>query len=327
MRKWICLVVVMAVLSTGCLAQTAPVRRSVVGFYFDTVVTLAAYVNDDSVLKAALSECEKYEKLLSKTIQGSDVWNINHANGKTVTVSDDTALILQTAIDVAKMSDGALDITVAPVVALWDFVSGEKILPDASSMEQAISYVGYEQIALSGNEVTVPSHVQIDLGAIAKGYIADCMAAFFRAHGVESGIVNLGGNVITIGKKAEGDVAWSVGIQDPEQPTGQPLLAVEAVDLSVVTSGIYERGFDLDGVRYHHLLDPKTGYPAQNELASVTIFSDSSMMGDALSTAIFVSGLEKGRAMVDSMPGIEALFITRSGEIVPTEGAQNHMVL
>ncbi len=325
MKKiWIWLLVT-ALLTTGCAAQEAPVKRSATGFYFDTVVTISAYIGSEEPLKDALAACEGYEELLSKTIEGSDVWKINHAQGQPVTVSEHTLNILNMALSVSAACGGAFDITVAPAVALWDFTGGANLVPDADAVARAAQKIDYAKIKIEGDQVTLPAGMEIDLGAIAKGYICDQIASYLKDKGVNDALLNFGGNVIAMGYKPDGN-SWTVGIQDPKQPTGAYLLAARASGLAVVTSGIYERGFTVDGVRYHHLLDPKTGWPAQNELASATIFAGNSGFADAMSTAVFVLGLEKGMALVENTPGVEALFITRDGEILATQGAEALLV-
>lgn len=306
----------------GSMGETK--KLSNVGFYFDTVVTINAYVEDMGVINEALAECARYEALLSKTVEGSDVWNINRAEGNPVEVSDDTVSILNLVKRVSDMSSGAFDVTVAPAVALWNFKDGMQSLPDDSDVAAAAAKIDYKKITVNGNTVTLPRGMSIDLGGVAKGYIADRIAEFLRDKGVTSGILNFGGNVVSIGKKPDGE--WRVGIQNPREPTGSYLIAINASDKAVVTSGIYERGFDLDGTRYHHLLDPKTGWPKQNELASVTIITDMSSLADALSTATFVLGMEKGVELVNSLPGVEAIFITRDNDIYSTDGASEMIV-
>lgn len=330
LKRAFILFLLIIVAGSGCAAQETPAKRSATGFYFDTVVTISAYIDSDAPLKEALAACEGYEKLLSKTIPGSDVWNINHAQGQPIQVSEHTLNILSMSRAISEASDGAFDITVAKAVALWDFTGGSKVVPDAESVKRAAALIDYGKVAVRGDRVSVPAGMEIDLGAVAKGYICDQISNLLKDLGVNDALLNFGGNVIAMGVKPDGG-AWTVGIQDPAQPTGAYLLAVRAKGhQAVVTSGIYERGFDVDGVRYHHLLDPATGWPAQNELAAVTIFAEQSGRADALSTATFVLGLKKGMEFIQNTPDAEALFITRSGEILATEGArelliENHM--
>lgn len=307
-------------MAAGC--GSVPQKNSAVGFHMDTVITLTGYC-DEELLKEAIGLCGEYEKLLSRTMEGSDIWNINHAKGEAVAVSDDTARVLELALDICKKSDGALDITIAPTVDLWDFKSGEAVLPADKDIAAAMDKVDYTKITLNGNNVRIPEGMQIDLGAVAKGYIADRVEEFLRDKGVESAALNFGGNVIAMGEKPDGS-AWNIGIQDPAAPTGESALVLGVKDLSVVTSGVYQRGFDLNGVRYHHILDSQTGYPVQNGLASVTIISNGSALGDALSTACFAMGSD-GLAFAESM-GAEAVIIYSDGTMEYTDGAQELLI-
>lgn len=312
-------------LCSGCSAEKELSKVTEVGFYLDTVITLTAYTEDSQVLKDALEECGRYEKLLSRTIEGSDVWRINHAGGEPVEVSDDTIAILQCARRISEMSGGAFDITIAPVSTLWDFTSGNAVLPDAEAIARAAELVDQTLMEIDGNTVRLPEGMMIDLGGIAKGYIADKVKATLEERGVKHAILSFGGNVVGIGVKPDGN-DWKVGIQDIDKKTGEYMLVARNTGGSTVTSGIYERGFDLDGVRYHHLLSSETGWPVQNELASVTIFSESSMEGDALSTTAFVLGTAEGLKLIESLEGIEAVFIARDRSVTYSSGAENYMV-
>ena len=299
-------------------------KESRIGFYLDTVVTLTAYTDHPELLEDALEECARYERMLSRTMEGSDVWRINHAEGKAVDVSPETAEILRTAAQVSEMSGGAFDATIAPVSVLWDFKSEEKKIPEAAVIAEAAEKVDYRKIITEGNSVTIPAGMMIDLGGIAKGYIADAVKAKLEAAGIESAILSFGGNIVAIGQKPDGS-AWRVGIQDIDKPTGTTMMVSLNYGGSTVTSGIYERGFELDGVTYHHILSSETGWPVQNELASVTIFSESSMWGDALATAAFALGTEKGAALIEGIEGTEALFIARDRTAKGTSGVAKYM--
>lgn len=305
-------------LLAGC-KKPAPEKVSAVGFYLDTVINISVYGVEQDVVDDALAKCADYERLLSKTVEGSDVWRINHAQGAPVRVDEHTRAVLETALAVSAASGGAFDATIAPASALWDFQVEAPAPPDAKELAEAAALTDYTKLKLDGDTVTLPAGMQIDLGGIAKGYIADEIAEYCRARGVKSGILNFGGNVVVIGTKPDGS-DWRVGVQDPEQPTGEPLFALPAADGSVVTSGNYERYFILDGVRYHHILDPETGWPVQNGLSSVTILTHSSMLADAYSTACYVLGLEKGMALIEATPDVEAAFITADKEIIRSGG-------
>lgn len=314
---------------TACQSPAAPSaspageikQQSQVVFYFDTVTTINIYTNDDTLLSDVEEECLRYEKLLSKTVEGSDVWNINHANGKRVKVSEETRLLIEQALEFSRISGGRFDITIEPCVALWDF-TGENIgvLPDPDELAAAAAKVDWTKIDVNDEGVLLPAGMSIDLGAIAKGYISDRIADFLRERGVTSGFLNVGGNVRTIGSKPDGS-PWRIGIQDPEGVRDQSIVGVVTLsDDSVVTSGIYERGFVLDGVCYHHILDPETGWSVQNELSGISIVTENACTADALSTTVFAMGLEEGAAFIEGLDGVEAIFVTKDGYLYWTSG-------
>jgi FAD:protein FMN transferase len=292
--------------------------NSVQGFYFDTRNTISAYC-DVSILNTAMQRCSFYNNLLSKTVPGSDVWQINHAEGAAVRVSAHTLKILQTAALISQASDGAFNISVGSAVALWRFKEAPPRLPEPQALSQAIALADYTQIIIDQDTVKVPPMMQIDLGGIAKGYIADCIADELREQGVKSALLNFGGNVVTIGNKPDG-APWEIGLQNPRGESGKSFWAVVKIsDSDVVTSGIYERGFDIDGVRYHHILDPRTGWPVQNGLLTVTACNRSSVLADALTTAMFVLGLEGGMRLAQQF-GIQAIFLSHDGIVKYSDG-------
>lgn len=317
------LLLLAALALAGC-ATAEPKKQSVVGFYLDTVITLTAYVDDAAVLEDGLAECGRLEALLSRTIEGSDVWNINHGGGKPVRVSPETIEVIEAAVQVSARSGGAFDVTIAPASVLWDFTSGKKALPDADALAAAAEKIDYSSIVIDGDAVTLPEGMMIDLGGIAKGYIADRVKELLMEKGVESAILSFGGNIVAIGQKPDGS-PWRVGIQDIDRPTGEYMRVSKNFGGSTVTSGIYERGFELDGVYYHHILSAETGWPVENELASVTIFSESSTIGDALATAAFALGTEKGVELIEGFEGVEALFIARDRSMTATSGAGRYL--
>ncbi len=301
--------------SAGGISQTE--------FYLDTVVTLTVYETEDkSILQDAFSLIADYESMLSRTREGSDIWNINHSAGTPTKVSAETISLLQTALNYCELSDGAFDITIAPVTDLWDFHGeGSGNVPDQEQLAEALSHVNYNNVKITGNMVTLSDpRAAIDLGAIAKGYIGDRVKDFLLSKGITSGMINLGGNVLVIGEKPDGSL-WKIGIRKPFSEDGSELSAVvSAADQSVVTSGTYERYFIKDNTLYHHILNTQTGYPARTGLSSVSILSDGSAKGDALSTICFLLGPEKGMDLIEKTDGVEALFITEEGELLYSSG-------
>lgn len=299
--------------------QIDPTKKTTgIGFYFDTVVSLTLWGAPETLMNEIWAECERYEKLLSKTIAASDVSRINAAQGKTVTVDPETWEILRRAKEISKLSDGAFSITIAPVSALWTFTGVEtNTVPTDEKRLSVLPLVDDQKIELGENStVTLPAGMQIDLGGIAKGYIADKVAELIREKAY-AGIVSLGGNVYTVGQKPDGS-KFSVGIKDPEA-THLSKAIIYTGDCTVVTSGTYERGFSFGGVRYHHILDPKTGWPAQSDLVSATFVMDSSMTADALATACIVIGSEKSLELAAAQ-GLDAMFIKKDGSVLFTEG-------
>ncbi len=305
--KRILLCALVCCLLLGCRAEAA---HSAAGIACDTVVTVTAYA-PQHVVDGTMRVCAEYEAMLSKTVEGSDVWNLNHAGGEPVEVHPETAALLKLAVEIGESSGGAFDVTIAPVSALWDFTADEPTVPDPGDLADAASRVDYRNIVIDGNRVTLQNGAQIDLGGIAKGYIADRVAGYLKEQGVTSACINMGGNVVTIGTKPDGSL-WTIGIRDPNGTPEQSREVLRLGSAAVVTSGNYERFFLLDGVRYHHILDPKTGMPVSNGLASVTIVGARSDLCDALSTACFVLGEEGSRALLERYD-VRAIFIRQDG--------------
>ncbi len=313
----VCLVCVLLLCFGACQSPTETENHRT-GFAMDTVVTITLYdvgtAEPSAALDAGFAEIARLEQLLSTTVDGSDIDRINKAGGQAVTVAPETAEVLSLAVQYAVLSEGALDVTVRPLSRLWDFVTG--VVPDAADLQQAAQTVNYRNLTIEGQTVTL-SVGALEPGGIAKGYIGDRVADVLRRQGVIAALIDLGGNIVTVGDK-NGE-AFQIGIKDPSAPE-QLCAIVKSTNGSVVTSGIYERGFDKDGVRYHHILDPQTGMPVQNTLASVTIVCATSADADALSTACFVLGEEKATELIAQLDGIEALFVRRDGSIAATAG-------
>lgn len=306
----------------GCQSsKTNPLSKS--GVYLDTVITVTLYeTEEESILDHCLSLCESYEALFSRTMEGSDVYRINHADGQPTQVNSETAQLIEKAISYSNISDGAFDCTIAPLSSLWDFKNNPGQVPSQEEIEAARSLVDYRTIQVSQNTVTLKNPgAAIDLGGIAKGYIADRLKDYLTSQGITSALINLGGNVLTIGSKPDGS-PWNIGIQKPFDERNTSIASLKVTDQSLVTSGIYERYFTVGQTVYHHLLDPATGYPADTGLSSVTILSDDSIDGDALSTSCFVLGIDKGMELIESLPGVEALFVTSEDELLYSSGLE-----
>lgn len=320
------------------------------GFFLDTVCSITIYglADEDGRLAAMSGEemekecyliitdafklCSEYENMLSKTIETSDIARINNAEGKAVTVSDETIEVLKKGMEFGRLSGGAFDITIGKATDLWDFHDNAEtgheggVVPAEKDLRDAISHVNYENIKIEGNRVSLTDpETEINLGGIAKGYIADKAAEYLEERGVVSAIVDLGGNIVAIGGKtsqiaASGDTQetdFKIGIKDPLSSSGGLLELIPCKNKTVVTSGTYERYFEKDGVKYHHILDVNTGYPVDTDVLSVTIIADRGKSADCdgLSTTCLALGMEKGMELVKSLEGFEAVFVDTNGRV------------
>ena len=314
-----------AVVFTVIIRDRTPVNPiSLSGFKLNTVVTITVYDSkDESILQGCMELCDKYEALFSRTIPDSEISCLNAgelagADGVSL-LSEPTRALLAEAFRYSELSDGAFDPTIGAVSSLWDFTGEDRHAPSRDAVEAALPYVGWEQAEQTDEGILLPEGVQIDPGAIAKGFIADRIREYLLEQGVESATINLGGNVLCVGSKPDGS-PFRIGVQTPFADRSETSAILEINGRSVVSSGIYERYFEENGVFYHHILDPETGFPCENELCSVTIISDTSTEGDALSTACFVLGLEKGMELIGSLPDVDAIFIDRDGNLYYSDG-------
>ena len=304
----------------ACAQSAEPVSRQ--GFYFDTVIRITLYdTRDEALLDHCFALADTYEAMFSKTKENSDIWNLNHADGGMVALHEDTLALLRTALSYAELTDGKVDPTIGSVNRLWNFTGPEAaVLPDDTALAQALTHVDYRAVTINGSMAALNDpYAELDLGFVAKGYIADRIKEYLVSQGVTSALINLGGNVLTIGSRPDGS-PFKVGIQEPFAAAGITAYTLPVTDQSVVSSGTYERYFEKDGLIYHHILDTKTGYPVWNNLSEVTILCDSSTQGDALSTTCFILGAEKGMELIESLPDTEAVFITCNGEILRSGG-------
>ena len=301
------------VLLGGCGNTREKISKS--DFYFDTVITVTLYDKDYEPLLADCFEmADTFEQYFSATRSDSDVSKINAAGGSPVKVHEETIELIEKGLYYSKVSGGGFDITVGNLTSLWDFTTEKPVLPKNSDIQNAIASIDYQNVEISGDTVCLKNRdAHIDLGGIAKGYIADKMKEYLTAHGVTDGIINLGGNVLCLGGK--NGSPYRIGVQKPFDMDGTALFALDVYDQTVVTSGIYERCFTLDGRLYHHILNPANGYPYDNHLVSVTIICKNSVDGDGLSTSCFSMGLKKGMEFIESLPDTEAVFITDDNEL------------
>jgi len=312
-------------------------------FHLDTICSVTIYSMDGSEGKSdeeaeeealilitdSFGLCDKYEKILSKTAAGSDIYKINNAKGEWVKVQDCTLEVLEEGLKYGRLSEGVFDITIGDVSDMWNFheqdETGNKIgtLPDEMKLAEALKHVDYSCVEIDGNMVRLRDReARLDLGGIAKGYIADRVAEYLENNGVTSAVVDLGGNIAVIGQKGKSiddgqGTDFSIGVADPMSDKGELIGIISCNNKTVVTSGTYERYFEIDGVKYHHVLNPDTGYPFDTDLMSVTIIGDrgTSASCDGLSTTCLALGKEKAKQLIESMENIGGILVDASGDI------------
>lgn len=316
--------------SSSTSEGTTPLSRT--EFLLGTVATISLYDHQsEETLDLAVEKLKTLEDTLSINKTGTLIDEINDAAGiHPVVVDESTYGVIEKGLSYSELTNGAFDITVGPIVKLWNIGFPEARVPSPTEIENALPLVGFDKVVLNSSDLSVyltEPGMRLDLGGIGKGYAADEIAQLLRDKGVEHAIIDLGGNVYTLGNKP-GNQLWTVGIQDPFNPRGKVIGRLKAENKSIVTSGVYERFVeDEAGNKYHHILNPKTGYPYENQIAGVTIVSDFSTDGDALSTAVFAMGVEEGLSFVESLDGIDAIFITLDSKVYVTDGLKDNFVL
>lgn len=293
--------------------------QSLTLFLFDTVIQISALCAPE--LMDRISErCRFFEDRFSRTKEGSDIWNINQAHGAPVEVSEETARCIEASLAYSEASGGLFDISIGAVSSLWDFVEGIK--PDDDAIKKAVKHVDYRTISVDGTTVTLADpDAMLDLGGIAKGFITDDLVSMLREAGCKSAMLSLGGNVYVLGESFRGD-DWNVGVQDPNGAANDVIASIPARNKSLVTSGLYERSFTVDDVLYHHILDPRTGYPAKTDLASASIVSDSSTDGDAYSTTLFLMGHDKAMDLLNSDERFSGLLVDMNDTATASNGSR-----
>ena len=322
----ILLSIIVAGLAAGCILkysrQSHAREYSRQFFAMDTVMSFTAYgERGEEAVEAAVQEVERLDALLSTGIAESEVSRIN-ASGEG-DLSEDTEKILSEGLTIWKQTGGLFDVTIYPLMQLWGFPTGNYHVPTKEELKQTMSLVDSSKVILDGNHVTLGEKQKMDLGGIAKGYTSNRIMEIFQEYGVTSAMVSLGGNVQTLGKKPDG-TDWQVGIQNPDNVQGDLLGAVAVQDQAVITSGGYERYFEENGQTYIHILDPRTGCPAESGLASVTIVSSNGMLADALSTSLYIMGLDEAEAYWRIYADeFDMILMTDDGTVYVTEGIRD----
>lgn len=313
---------------TGCGKQESVSKSE---FLLDTQCDITIYDKSESeaeeILDGAFALIAELEGELSRTVKGSDVDRLNKAGGKETVIGEDCEKALSLGEEMRDLSGGSFNISIGRVSSLWDFKSDTPEVPDAADIEAGLATVESGRVIVDDGQARLTNtNTMIDLGGIAKGYIADEVCEFLEEKGVRSGIINLGGNVVAIGENTDGS-AWNIGIERPYTDRTELIGVVQVKDSTVVTSGIYERMFEKDGTIYHHILDPETGYPAESDLEAITIVAGKGWSGlcDGLSTACIVKGSEGALELIDIIRDIypeaeiEAALILKDGSIIQTD--------
>ena len=308
---------------TGCSAESSPEPVQGTFFAMDTMMDFTIY-GESGLIDQSESLIASLESLVSVTDANSELYAINQTGSGTLTGK--ASSLMEQALEICRRTDGALDLSIYPIVRAWGFTTGSYQVPDEETIQSLLPLVDYTQIQYDAatGVVTLPEGMEIDLGSVAKGYAGQLAAQMLRNSGVESALLNLGGNVQTVGAKPDGS-PWQIGIKDPQGEDAMMVLSVE--DQAVVTSGGYERYFEQDGQTYWHIMDPSTGHPADSGLLSVTIVGKQGIICDGLSTSLFVMGLEKAADLWAQSCDFEAVFVTASGEVYITEGLQDRFAL
>lgn len=335
-KQTIKLSLIFIIIATVIITQTAckntkdvePVSKE--GFYLDTACKISIYDMDgdldkekaEAAIDKAYKRCRELENTLSNTIESSEVSQINNAGGKWVTVGKDTFKVVKAGVKYGELSDGDFDITIGSVSGLWDFQAENPVVPDQSKITEALKHVNYKNIQFDGNKIRIiDPEAKLDLGGIAKGYVADELTTLLEKEGVTSAVINLGGNISTIGGKPDGS-PFIIGIEKPYTDRTEIIGTTTADNQTVVTSGIYERQFQKDGKIYHHVLSSKTGYPVETQLEAVSLVAKKgrSMDIDAMSTICLMKGVDGGKAFIKKQKGVEAVFSAQGKEVAKTKG-------
>jgi len=307
----------------GC-AKPAPAQRDFLAM--DTFVSLTAYgANAAQAVNEAAETTVRLENLISATHTTSEIYIANNSAAKQFTVSTQTADILRTALAMCARTNGNMDISLYPVVTAWGFTQAVHSVPDRAALDTLLQHVDYRKITVDANTLHLPHPMMIDLGSIAKGYIADVCADIMAAHGVTSALLDFGGDLLAIGAKPDG-TDWRIAVQDPLDESAK-LGIVSLRDKAIVTSGGYARFFAQNGEIYWHIIDPKTGTPARNGLISVTVIGETGTLCDGLSTALFVMGKEAAIAHHALYNDFDMILVTDENEVIITPNLRDSFTL
>lgn len=323
----ITLIILSSLLFVGCMKDDVkPISKD--GIFLGTICKITVYDKvSPNIIDKAYARVNDIENEMSINKPSTEVTNINSASGKNyIKVSSDVLEVINRSLYYSSISNGKFDISIGCIDKLWNIGTDKARVPSPNEISSKLSLVNYKNILINKKDNSIMlknKGMLIDLGAIAKGYAGDEVKRILKENGVTHAVINLGGNIVTIGNKPDNN-PWKIGIKDPFVPDADPWATINISDKSIVTSGIYERFFEKDGKRYHHILDPKTGYPVDNSLVSVSIICDNSMNADGLSTTAFSLGLDKGLKLIESTKNTEAIFVTKNHDVYISSGLKNN---
>ena len=294
-----------------------------------TITVSISHQQADQILADCFSLLRSYEHRFSANNSSSELMEVNQKAGiEPVKVHPDLFSLIALGTTHSQAQGSHLNIAIGPLVQTWRIGFSDARKPDQGEIEQALTVIDPHQICLDPNQQTVflkRKGMKIDLGALAKGFSADLLASYLRSQGVEQALIDLGGNILTLGLNPVSHRPWRIGIQNPVEPRGHHLLALSIENKSIVTSGIYERHLEVDGQSFHHIFDSKTGYPVETDLASITIISDKSVDGEIWTTRLFGESPTSILNIVESLPGMDTLLVSQSGKIAFTSGLQSYI--
>lgn len=314
MKRLLCLFLIFCSFFCGC-SKFEQKKLSKTEFIFDTICEITIDNGDTEILNEAFALCKKYDEIFSKTNEISELNKINNSNEDEIEISYEMNEILEKSFEYSNLSNGKFNVVIKNLTDLWDFKSDKKTVPNDDKINKALATINHKNISLNNNKLILKGNAKIDLGGIAKGYIADKIKDYLIENDVAGGLINLGGNIVVFGEKES-----KIGVQKPFAENGDFSAVLNVKNCSVVTSGNYQRYFVKNNVIYHHILDTKTGMPINNNLNSVTVISKNSVDADALSTTFFSLGIEKSLELLEKFDDTEAIFLTKDKKIIISDG-------
>jgi thiamine biosynthesis lipoprotein len=324
----IIVIILIVIFITGKYENNEIVKSS---YALGTLINLRAYGNKaEKAIDEALERLNNIDDKMSAFKENSEISKINYMAGTSETsVGRDTYFVVKKAIEYSKVLEGTFDPTIRPLVKLWSIGTKEEKIPEEAEIRAVMKLVNCSDVILDESNTSIMlkhKNQALDVGGIAKGFAADEVRDIFLKHNIKSALIDLGGNIFALGSKQD-NTPWRVGIQNPFKPRGEFIGILSVKNKSIVTSGNYERYFMKDGKRFHHIIDPKTGYPSESKIISATIISDNSIDGDGLSTGVYILGVDKALKIIDEIEGIDAIFVTEDKKVYMTSGVKDVFIL